>query len=489
MSGLRRELGPAEAMALSVALMAPTLSASLNGAGIAATVGKSVPLVMAMTTIAVGLVAFSFIKLTRAFNHAGSVYALAGIFLGPRTGFFAGFALLGVYLAFSGSTLTGTNVFAEALLSSIGIDISSGALWLIVAVAAAAGGLALAVNDVKVIARSLLLIEAISIILIVVLSTIVLVKVAADGKTVSAAAEGGVSGSPFTAGTLGFGVLASASVLGFFSFAGFEASASLGEETANPRRYIPFALGFSVLLGGLLFVFAMYAQVIGFGTDAAGTKAYAGSSAPIGDLALFFVGRWMEVLLNLGALLSAFGALLGCVAAAGRLFFALSRDGFGPKRFSDVRERTGAPANAIATAVAFGLVGLICLHGLAGVALSDSYFYFGTVGSLLLLVAYAVTGVAAIRLSLRDRVASGLAESVLHVLGIAFVGYILYKSVYPVPESPGNRFPYIAGAWLAFGLAVALLSPGLSARIGRSLSASEGFEAAPAATPKRAVAP
>lgn len=471
---LRRRLGPTEAMALSVALMAPTLSASLNGAGIAGLVDASVPLVMLVTMVAIGLIGFSFIRLTQTYNHAGSVYAFTGVTLGPRAGFFAGFALLGVYLAFSGSTLTGTNVFAEAFLDSIGVDVSSGAVWVLISLAAAGGGFALVISDVRAIARALLVIEAISVVLIVVLSVIVLVKVGADGRTMSEAAGGdAVTGSPFTAGTLGFGALASACVLGFFCFAGFEASASLGEETASPRRYIPLAIGVAIVLGGLLFTFAMYAQVVGFGTDEKGIAAYARSGAPIGDLAVFYVGRWMEVLLNLGALLSAYGALLGCVAAAGRLLFAFARDGLGPRHFADVRETTGAPAKAIATALAVGVVALLGLHGLGGVPLSTSYFYLGTIGSLSLLVAYGMTSASAIRLVLRVGGARRAAEVVVHALGIAFVGYVLYKSVYPVPDSPADRFPYIVGAWLLLGLAFAFLSPRATARIGRDLVQDE----------------
>jgi amino acid transporter len=487
MAGLQRKLGPAEAMALSLALMAPTLSASLNGSGIAALAGQSVALVMVLTTVGVALVAFAFIKLTRAYNHAGSVYALTGATLGPRCGFFSGFALLGVYLAFSGSTLTGTNVFAQAFLSSLGADISGGALWLLISVAAAVLGFVLATADVRFIARALLAIEGVSVVLILVLSAVVLVKVAANGHTLGSATGGSISSSPFTSGTVGIGVLASASVLGFFSFAGFEASASLGEETARPRRYIPLALGVSVLFGGLLFVFAFYVQSIGFGTNAAGIKAYSTSSAPIGDLATFYVGKWMEVLLDLGALLSAFGALLGCVAAGGRLLFALARDGFGPRRFAALRP-TGAPATAIAAAVGFGLVALIILHGVVGVGLNDSYFYFGTVGSLSLLVAYAMTSLGAIRLSLRERPARAAGEIAVIVLGIAVIGYILYKSVYPVPASPANVFPWIVAAWLLLGAGIAVLSPGLAGRIGRGLAASEGF-AEPAADDRAAAEP
>jgi amino acid transporter len=272
MAQLRRELGAGEAMALSVALMAPTLSASLNGSGIAAIAGVGVPLVMVLTTVGIALIALAFVRLTRTYNHAGSVYALTGITLGPRFGFFSGFALLGVYLAFSGSTLTGVNVFAQAFCDGIGLSADAGWVWVVVSVLACGIGLLLACGDVRFVARSLLIIEGVSIVLIVVLSTIVLARVGASGHALTTKHQS-LSLTPFTGGHAAVGSLAAASVLGFFSFAGFEASASLGEETTRPRKYIPLALAMSVLVGGLLLIYATYAQSIGFGTGAAGVHS------------------------------------------------------------------------------------------------------------------------------------------------------------------------------------------------------------------------
>ena len=71
-----------EALALSVGLMGPTLAMSLNGQGVATLVGKSVPVVFLIGFAAVMAIAYGFWRLTQHFNHAGSVYALAGVTLG-----------------------------------------------------------------------------------------------------------------------------------------------------------------------------------------------------------------------------------------------------------------------------------------------------------------------------------------------------------------------------------------------------------------------
>ena len=95
--GLRRELRFIEAIALSLAIMAPTAAMALNGTAVAGLIGRAVPLAFLIATIGVLFVSYGFVRLTRHFNSAGSVFALAGATLGPRAGFFAGFALMATY--------------------------------------------------------------------------------------------------------------------------------------------------------------------------------------------------------------------------------------------------------------------------------------------------------------------------------------------------------------------------------------------------------
>src|SRR5262245_62258320 len=91
---LRRELRFWEAIALSIGIMAPTAAMALNGVAPTGLVGRAVPLAFLFAAIAIALVSYAFIRLTRYFSHAGSAYELAGATLGARAGFFAGWALL-----------------------------------------------------------------------------------------------------------------------------------------------------------------------------------------------------------------------------------------------------------------------------------------------------------------------------------------------------------------------------------------------------------
>ena len=77
-AGLRRELSVWEAIGLSLALMAPSMAANINPQGTAGTVGRAVPLAFALATIGVLLIAYTFVRLSQRFHHAGSVYGFVG---------------------------------------------------------------------------------------------------------------------------------------------------------------------------------------------------------------------------------------------------------------------------------------------------------------------------------------------------------------------------------------------------------------------------
>src|SRR6266516_5190547 len=111
---LRRELRFWEAIAISIGIMAPTAAMALNGFVPASLVGRAVPLAFLFAAIAIGLSSYSFARLTRYFNHAGSTYALAGATLGPRAGFFAGWLLLATYSAFIAANIAEIGLFGTA---------------------------------------------------------------------------------------------------------------------------------------------------------------------------------------------------------------------------------------------------------------------------------------------------------------------------------------------------------------------------------------
>jgi amino acid transporter len=468
--GLRRELRFWEAIALSIGIMAPTAAMALNGEGVAAHVGQAVPLAFLISAILVFLVAFGIMRLAGHYSHAGSVYAFTGATLGPRAGFFSGWALLGTYLSFTVASTAEVGLFLAQFANGTGIW--SGSEWIWIALAAALGVGVLAYSDIKITTRTLLSIEAVSVLLITVLMVVIFVKLATGSVPGNQSYTSDVFSLPSgtSSSALGLGV-----VLAFLSWGGFEGAAALGEETNEPRREIPRAIRNAVIGAGIFYVLCMLAQTWGFGTDKSGVAAFVASSSPLGDLGTSYIGSWMGDLINLGAGVSAFASALGTATGASRILFAMGRDGFATQRLGTSSRRTGAPAAALVTVIVIAAAGLISMraYGISDAVLA--FFYPGTIGVLSMIVAYAVTNVGAGRMFLRDS-RERLWELVVPVVAIIVLIYVFYRNavgqVYPF-----NWFPWVVAAWLVVGFAIIMAVPGLASRIGANLTAAEGMSA------------
>jgi amino acid transporter len=465
---LRRELRFWEAIAISIGIMAPTAAMALNGVAPAGLVGRAVPLAFLFAAVAIALISYAFVRLTRFFNHAGSAYALAGATLGPRAGFFGGWALLATYSCFIAANIAEIGLFGTSFLSGAGIwDNPS---WILVSLIAAALVWFLAYGDVRVATRALLSFEGISVALIVIVVAVIFWKV------IGGTAPNGQSFSlkPFVpASGTAVGAIAFASVFGLLSFGGFEGAAALGEETNNPRRNIPLAIAVAVGFCGVFYTIVMLAQSLGFGINEAGVKAFSTSSAPLGDLSKRYVGSAMEDAINFGATLSAFASCLGCAAGASRILFALGRDGFLTRKLGDASSRTGSPANALAVVMTFGLVVTILLR-LNDTTAVNAFFYPGTAGVLAMLIAYFVIQIGAAKFLHLER-REPRWRVVIVALATAAIVYTFYKQVWPKPAYPYDLFPLIIGAWAVLGAAITIAFPGLTRRIGRGLSEAEGI--------------
>jgi amino acid transporter len=442
--------------------MAPTLAMSLTGVGPAGLIGRAAPLAFLMAAVGVGFVAYGFVRLSAHFAHAGSVYGFVGAAVGPRAGFIAGWALLGTYLVFPAVSMSAFAVFAVAFLKVTGI--SSSPSWLPFALVGWALVWLLASRDVRVATRSLLSFELVAVLLILVLVVVIFAKLIFGGTP--RGQDINLDFIKLPPGT-SLSTVALAATAGFLSFAGFEAAGSFGEEANGPTRLIPRSMVAAIAIGIVFYLVCMVAQTLGFGTDASGVKAFAGSGAPLNDLGKAYVGAGLAAVLDFAAMISALGAGLGCAAVGSRLLFALSRDGVFDRRLAGVAKATGAPAMALALLMLLDGSGLIAF-GAAGTAPIKVFFYLATIGVLSLLVMYMVTNAAAMVFLWREE--RRWLDVVLPLGGIAVAGYTIYRNVYPAPASPFDVFPYVVLGWLILGAAAALLVPGFAERLGVQLN-------------------
>ena len=473
---LRRELHLWEAVGISLALMAPSMAANINPQATASTVGRAVPLAFTLATIGVLLIAWTFVRLTQRFNHAGSVYGFVGATLGPRAGVISGWALMGTYTFYSVVTSTAAGIFGADFLDALGIwKNQPGWAPFVVGAIALAGVWALAASNIREGTRVLLGIEGTTVALILIVSVIILIKLATD----TAPNGNTLDFSVFTvAGGTGTSALFLGVVYGFLSFAGFEAAATLGEESQQPRRDIPRAILGVAIFGGLYFIFVTAIEVMGFGTDAKGIKDFIASGSLLGDLGSRFVAGWIGELITIGAAVSAFGCALACIVGAARLLYALSRDEVGPAPLGTVSSRSGVPARSTAT-VAIAAYVIIALAWFAfGVAPFDLFVASGAIGTLILLLVYALATIGAAKLlffSGERQVAAW--EIVVPFLALLVIGYTLLRNVYPYPTDAAKWYPIIAAVWVVAGILITFVRYAATQRAGERLMAEEDLAA------------
>jgi amino acid transporter len=465
-AGLRRSLSLWQAVGLSVALMAPSMAANINPQQTASAAGRAVPLAFLLSAVGVLLVAYGFAKLCQYYQHAGSVYAFVGATLGPRAGVVSGIGLLGTYTFFAVTTASAAGVLGTAFLSQVGIwpNAPAWAPWVLTGVALA-GAWLLAVVPARRGTSLLLLIEGATIALILLVSAVIAVRLIAGSAPGGARFTLDVFSYTSDAGISG---VFTGAVFGFLSFAGFEAAATLGEETHEPRRAIPRVILGTALFGGLYFVVVTAIEMMAFGGDA---QAFHDSQSLLGDLGGRFVGSWAGDLISVGAAISAFGCCLACVVGAARLLFALGRDAFGERGIGKTSEQ-GSPviaATAVAGTVALSLVLCAVLFNAHAV---DTFAWFGAIGTLILLVIYLLTTIGAILLVFVRRRLRVPAWHILFPLGaLVLLGYTVYVNVVPYPASgPPQWFPVVAGAVLLLAAGLVLVAPGYARRVAERLT-------------------
>jgi amino acid transporter len=473
---LHRNLSVWEAIGISLALMAPSMAASINPQGTAGTVGRAVPLAFALAFVGVLLVAYTFVRLTQRFHHSGSVYGFVGATLGPSAGVIAGWALAGTYTFYAVTTAMAGGRFAAGFLDSVGIWTNQ-PTWAGFLLGAAGLLLVwwLAITPARGGTRVLLAAEGITVLLIVIVIVIVFAKLAGHSGPGKLGVNWSVftvpSGTPITAVFLGV-------VFGFLSFAGFEAASTLGEETKRPNRDIPRAILGVAIFGGIYFVVVTAVESMGFGTSAAGVKAFINSPSLIGQLGSTYVSSWIGNIITIGAMVSAFSCALACTVGAARLSYALGRDGVLPSRLAAVapRRRTPVISTGAIVIAAYVIIAFtwFALRGNPFILFEEA----GTIGTLILLVVYimATIGMTKLVFFSGERTVK-LWEIAIPILGVIVLGYTLFRNIWPLPI--GVAWWGIAGllGWFTIGIIVVLVRPGAARRAGQLLMQAEGLGA------------
>jgi amino acid transporter len=230
--------------------------------------------------------------------------------------------------------------------------------------------------------------------------------------------------------------------LAVFLFVGWENSATLAEETTNPRRNIPRAIFASVALMAVTYLFVSYASIVGFSDS---TAAIAKADIPFVDLAKS-VGGAFGILAVAAGVTSTVSVLIAATNSQTRLLFNAGRERLLPAVLGRVVGRGQTP-----------LVSYVVFF-VAALALTLGVGWNQNVGLPVYVLRHDRDHLNVVR------------HIVLPVLGAAALVYPLYSLLQPGQPAPFSYFPIITlgvvVVALVYSIVLRMIDPGVGDRLG-----------------------
>src|SRR5258708_5046423 len=301
----------------SITTMAPAGAVAFSlGAAIPFT-GGALPLAVGLALIICIFVALNIGSMARYLPSAGGYFTYVSRGLGSQVGWLTGWLFTFVYIFLIPLTLLVLGPVTDSFLSST-FHFSLGPNgWAIYAVIWAAISFSLTYFGIKISADVGIILGAIEICVFLVLS-IWLIITAGRSNTLATFNPA----SSFQSGLGGWQGVLFGMLFVFLAFSGFESSATLGEETRNPRRTVPRAILLATVCIGVFYVFCSYAGVVGWNLDK--ISAYPSNSNPWGALATKVWGP-LAFIVILTILNSSLGNTNAGVIAGARQLYAMGR--------------------------------------------------------------------------------------------------------------------------------------------------------------------
>jgi amino acid transporter len=449
-----KKLSLVDVVAQSVGFMGPVFSAAfiipaIVGANAAAK-GAGVAAPLAVVIAGVGVFALGWIvaQYAKRIHAAGALYDYVSNGLGQTIGAASGWLYYGgtIILTTGLGVLIGGYVH-DILLPTLGVDGGLMPVWLwnVIWAVLLFGILYFGVQISTRVQLTLALISVVAVLLF-------FIKVIADlGSDNDFATVFNPNSSPDGWSGIFFGVL-----YGVLIFVGFETAANLAEETAEPKRHIPQAVLFSVIVVSIFYLVASYVEVAGFGfnLDQIFEAAGAGPLFVLSDPAAFGSELIAKVIVIV-VLFDILAVGVGAAVASTRGVFAMARDRRLPAMAAGV-SKYGTPVGAIMLLMVIQAAWIIANE------VSDTFLqldplphYFSifiwcaTFGGFALLVVYLVMSLGAVRGLADHPNRVGLAISV--ILGVAITGAGIFGSFYKV-TSPTLLAPWAAVVWGVLGI-------------------------------------
>ncbi|GGV60114.1 amino acid transporter [Streptomyces longisporoflavus] len=425
---LRRSLGMWQLTMISI-------GATL-GTGIFVVLGESVPKAgpaVTLSFVLAGLTALfsalSYAELAGSIPVAGSSYSYAYATMGELVAWVCGWCLVLEYGVSVAAVAVGWGEYLNELLDgTIGVTIPA-----VLSSAPGEGGVINLPGLIVVLLAMVFLLggakESAR-----VNTIMVIVKIAALVLFCAIGFMGFKSGNYSDFMPLGTAGVSAAAASLFFSYIGFDAASTAGEEAKNPQRDLPRAIMLSLII-----VTALYVLVAAVAVGAWNWADFEGSEATLAAIMNDVSGQsFWGTLLAAGAVISIASVVLTVLYGQTRVLFAMSRDGLVPKAFGKVSKKTGTPRvnTVIVSLFCAALASVIPLGKLVDATSIGTLFAFGLVN-----IAVIVLRRTRPDMPRTFRVPLGW---LFPVLGFAFCAYNMF--------SLDSITWVVFGVWMAVGL-------------------------------------
>jgi amino acid transporter len=420
----------------TMANIAPAMSFYFSSALIAGAAGIGSPLTILLAAIAIALLGNTLAEFSRSIPSTGSFITFIGKTFGPFMAVTTTIVVSVGYIIAVASVVDISGGWAQTiLLKTLHINIP----WQILTLVFVGIVFYLLVRGVHLSTQWAGYFFALEMIVLVLVSVIVLVTHAAT-----------LSFAPFnpasiTGGLAGLGL---SFPIAIYLFIGWENSASLAEETNEPRRNVPRAIYSSILLMGISYLLFMYATVVAFNYN---VTALSASAVPFVDAAQKISGI-LAILAYLAGFTSIMSSMIAASNSQARLIFNAAREGMLPAWIAKIHARWNTPWASILVYLGVSLV-IVYVFGWT----TDPVAFFGdvaTLGAIPISLVYLVSNIALpvyYRRYHRDQF-SVLKHLILPILGVIAIGFPLYQLVLPGQPAPFNLFP-----WISLGIVVVAL--------------------------------
>ena len=438
----RGRLTVANGIALAAAAMAPVIAVVLNAPAAGPAAGGALPLSFLIAFVACLLVGNTVVQFARQLPSSGSFYTYNSNSLGGAAGFFTGWLFFIGYAVLAPGLFTAVGAFAS---DYVGGTFGVGIPWWIFSLFAMTLVLGLSIRSIQASARvdmTLLVVEVIVFLILGVIS----VAVAGDGNTTAVFSP---TSSPDGVSGVGLGV-----VFGILSFVGFDAAATLGEESRNPRRAVPLAVGGALISIGLFYVFMMYALSAGYGlADPQNLQRFLNDPNPFATLAERNA-PWLGQVISIAAILGIFSCFVAIHNTTVRVIFSMGRDRLLPPALGRVHPSWFSPYTAIYAQTAFTVIVGLVVGVWLGPGATGAYGWLGAVGTVAIVVVYMLANVGLVRFYTGRPDRNALLHVVVPILGVLALAYPLWAVAQPGQDYPFNLVPILVAGWALVGVLI-----------------------------------